>query len=45
MGAAARPEVDLAAFYDHQDDAVDAIMRVYAPSPRRGGRGSGRSCT
>ncbi|MBB5109618.1 DEAD/DEAH box helicase [Streptomyces spectabilis] len=34
VGAVARPEVDLAAFYDHQDDAVDAVMRVYTPSPR-----------
>ncbi|MFE0063454.1 DEAD/DEAH box helicase family protein, partial [Streptomyces sp. NPDC059003] len=34
VDAAVRSEAELAAFYDHQDDAVAAIMRVYTPSPR-----------
>ncbi|WP_158857991.1 DEAD/DEAH box helicase family protein [Streptomyces sp. NRRL B-1347] len=34
VDAAVRSKADLAAFYDHQDDAVAAIMRVYTPSPR-----------
>ncbi|MFI8930725.1 DEAD/DEAH box helicase [Streptomyces sp. NPDC053474] len=34
VGAAARPRVGLAALYDHQDDAVAAIMRACIPSPR-----------
>ncbi|MEW2527598.1 DEAD/DEAH box helicase family protein [Streptomyces sp. NPDC047071] len=34
MGADVGPGGGLAAFYDHQDDAVAAIMRIYTPSPR-----------
>ncbi|WP_030688503.1 DEAD/DEAH box helicase family protein [Streptomyces sp. NRRL B-1347] len=34
VDAAVRSEAELAAFYDHQDDAVAAIMRIYTPSPR-----------